>query len=94
MARRVFTKCLNQELKIFNFSVGSLIGGGILVVLVGLSKGLMWGMGAGVIGFMIGRWLSKQWFLGQIQRKLYWYLPFEKIFIDKNTPPSYLRRLM
>jgi hypothetical protein len=54
----------------------------------------MWGMGAGVIGFMIGRWLSRQWFLGQIQCKLYWYLPFEKIFIDKNTPPSYLRRLM
>ena len=46
MARRVFTKCLNQELKIFNFSVGSLIGGGILLVLAGLSKGLMWGMGA------------------------------------------------
>ena len=47
MARRVFTKCLNQELKIFNFSVGSLIGGGILLVLGALSKGLMWGMGAG-----------------------------------------------
>ena len=48
MARRVFTKCLNQELKIFNFSVGSLIGGGILLVLGALSKGLMWGIGAGV----------------------------------------------
>ena len=94
MARRVFTKCLNQELKIFNFSVGSLIGGGILLVLVGLSKGLMWGMGAGVIGFMIGRWLARKWCFGQRQCKPYWYLQFVKIFIDKNTPPSYLRRLM
>lgn len=94
MTRRVFTKCLNKELKAWNHSIGSLVSGVVFSVLFGFGKGLMWGMGAGAIGFAVGGWLSKEWFRGQIQRKLYWYLPGQKLFIDKNVPPSFLRRLM
>jgi hypothetical protein len=94
MARRVFTSCLNQEPKAFNSPIGGIACGGVLLVLFGVGKGLMWGMGGGVAGYTIGSWLSKQWFLGQIQRKLYWYLPGQKLFIDKNIPESHHRKLM
>jgi hypothetical protein len=94
MSRRIFTNCLNQELKAFNFSIGSIIVGGIFLILFGVSHGVMWGLGAGAIGFRTGEWLSTQWFLGQIQRKMYKHLPGAKIFISSNIPASHQRKLM
>ena len=92
MSRREFIDCLNSEPKAFNCNFGSLIGGGISLALLGFSKGLFWGFGAGIIGFIIGGWVSRQWFLGNLQRKIYWSLPFASIWLDKNIPPSSNRR--
>ena len=94
MTRRVFTKCLNNEPKAFNFSIGSIVGGVSLLALFGFGKGLMWGIGFGAIGFTVGGWISKQWFLGNIQRKLYWHLPSSRLLIDKNCPESHHLKLM
>ena len=94
MARRKFSTCLNLEPKLYNFSIGAIIGGGVMLSLFGVGKGLMWGLGAGAIGFGVGGYLSKQWFLGQMQRKLYWNMPWADKVVDKNTPPSDLRQLM
>lgn len=88
MSRREFIDCLNKEPKAFNCNFGSLIGGLIMTVLLGFSKGFFWGLGAGVVGFIIGGFISRQWFLGNLQRNIYWKLPFANIWLDKNTPPS------
>lgn len=88
MRNREFINCLNSELKAFNCNFGSLIGGFIILALLGFSKGLFWGLSGGVIGFITGGWISRQWFLGNLQRKIYGHLPFANIWLDKNTPLS------
>lgn len=92
MSRREFIDCLNKEPKAFNCSFGSLIGGGMMLALFGFGKGLFWGLGAGSIGFMLGGWISRQWFLGHLQRKIYWHLPLSSHWLDKNIPDSGARR--
>ena len=94
MSRREFNTCLNKESKIYNVSYGSLIGAALLMVPVGLIMGMIWGFGGGVLGFGIGRILSKEWQQGNLQRKLYWHLPYGKYWIDKNVPESHHRELM
>ena len=88
MAKRVFIPCINKEPKIYNFNYGTIAGAAICLLFVGLSKGLLWGLGAAAIGATIGGWLSKQWYLGKVQQNFYWYLPNAQIWIDKNIPDS------
>lgn len=92
MNRREFIDCLNKEPKAFNCNFGSLIGGVVMLVLFGFTQGFFWGLGVGAIGFTIGGWVSKQWFLGKLQRTIYWRIPLSKIWLDKNTPLSSNRR--
>lgn len=94
MARRVFSKCLNEEAKIYNCSYGSLFIGGFTLLVVGLMKGIVWGAAFSVGGFFLGNFLSREWYLGNIQRFIYWRLPFAKILIDKNMPESHHRHTM
>lgn len=91
MSRREFIDCLNKEPKAFNCNLGSLAGGIIMLGLFGFCKGLFWGLGAGAIGFAVGGFFSKQWFLGNTQRSIYWKLPLAKIWLDKNIPLSSIR---
>lgn len=88
MQERVFVQCLNKEPKIFNCNYGSLIGGAVMATIFGLSKGLLWGIMASFIGFLIGGNIGKQIFLGTLQSKLYWHLPFAKVWLHKNAPSS------
>lgn len=88
MTQRYFIPCLNKQRKLFNFSIGALVGGAVLFAFVGLVKGLLWGVGAGAIGFTVGDWLSTQWFIGGLQRALYWNLPYAKDWLDRNIPES------
>ncbi len=92
MSRREFIDCLNKEPKAFNCNFGSLIGGGVMLALLGFSKGLFWGLGAGGAGFLIGGRVSRQWFLGNLQAQIYRQLPFANIWLDKNIPPSSQRK--
>jgi hypothetical protein len=94
MTRRVFNNCLNLERKAFNFNYGSIIGGAIAGIIPGISSGLMYGFGGGAIGFMVGGWLSKQWHLGNLQRNLYWHLPYARYWLDREVPESHHRELM
>jgi len=94
MNRRITTSCLNQEPKAYNSPIGAIFGSVIVFIFMGLWKGFLWGVGGGGIGYLVGAWLSRQWFLGRIQRKLYRYLPGAKLIIDKNTPESHHRRLL
>ena len=94
MNERVFTKCLNHERKYWNRSLGSIVLGVLMFALVGLWQGLMWGLGSGAIGFVVGGMISKHWYLGLIQRKLYWNLPLAKTIVDRNTPDSSDRELL
>ena len=88
MSKRIFIDCLNKEPKAFNCNFGSLIGGVVNLVLFGFGQGLFWGIGAGAIGFVVGKWISNQWFLGNLQRNIYWQLPFASVWLDKNSPAS------
>ena len=94
MYRRKFNNCLNTEAKIFNVSVVSLIFGGVVAVMLGLSKGLLFGFGGGIAGFILGGWVSKEWYLGNIQRKIYWNFAGQKIYIDSNIVESHHRNLI
>jgi hypothetical protein len=91
MSRREFIDCLNSEPKAFNCNLGSLAGGVVMLVLFGFAKGLFWGLGFGAIGFTVGGWISRQWFLGKLQRTIYWKLPLSKVWLDKNAPLSSTR---
>ena len=88
MKKRTFIPCLNKQRKLYNFSIGSLIGCGIGVSLVGLSKGVIWGLGAGGIGFAFGNWISNSMYNGGFQRFLYWNLPYGKDWLSRNIPES------
>ena len=90
--RRVFIDCLNKEPKAFNCNYGSIFLGTISLALFGFGKGLFWGIGAGAIGFVAGSWLSNRWYLGHIQRIIYWKIPFVQFWLDKNIPASSDRR--
>lgn len=94
MARRKFNNCLNSEPTAFNVPVGSLIGCGTAALGFGIAYGLLAAFAGGGFGFFIGGFLSRQWFAGNIQRAAYRYLTGQRLFIDKNVPPSYLRRLI
>lgn len=88
MKRRTFIPCLNKQRKIYNFSIGALIGCIVGFVLCGLSKGILWGLGGAALGFSLGNWVAAMWFLGYLQRFLYWNLPYAKDWLSKNIPES------
>lgn len=94
MSKKAFVTCLNDEVKIYNFPVMAVVVCAAGFAVVGLFKGLIWGMGAGALGFVLGSWLSKEWHAGDLQRKLYWQLPWQKAWIHKNMPESHHRNLM
>jgi len=88
MKRRTFIPCLNKQRKLYNFSIGSLIGCAIAVILVGVSKGVIWGLGAGAVGFAFGNWISNSLYSGALQRFLYWNFPYAKDWHSRNIPES------
>jgi hypothetical protein len=88
MARRVFIPCLNSERKIYNFRLGSLIGSVFMLIFVGGSLGMLWGLGGAGVGFYFGSWCSKQWYLGNTQKNIYWNLPFAKDWLGREIPES------
>jgi hypothetical protein len=94
MNRRKFSTCLNKEAKAYNQSVFGLISSAVLGGFLGLTKGMMWGLGGAAVGLVIGSMFSRSWHAGDIQRMLYWYLPWQKLWIDKNIPESHLRKLL
>jgi hypothetical protein len=88
MKRRTFIPCLNKQRKLYNFSIGSLIGCAIAMVLVVPSKGVLWGLGAGAVGFVFGNWLSNSLYTGAFQRFLYWNLPYARDWLSRNISES------
>lgn len=88
MPRRVFIKCLNGQKKAFNLNFGSIIGSIIFVILFGIGKGLMWGAGAGAVGFMVGGWISDKWYIGVIQSYIYKKIPYANLWLSSNVPQS------
>lgn len=94
MQRIRFNNCLNQEIKVWNISVIGLVMGGLLGLILGLVKGLLWGLAASTVGLAIGGWLGRQWWMGNIQRWLYWHLPISKLLFGRVIPKSYHRHLM
>lgn len=94
MSRRRFSTCLNKEAKAYNYPVLALIGAATCGAALGLAKGMMWAFGGGAAGFVMGAIVSRQWHEGNIQRFCYWYLPGQKVWIDKNVPESHLRRIL
>lgn len=91
MSSRIFIDCLNQEPKAYNCSIASLICGGIMLVFFGAIKGLFWAAGAGAAGFIVGAFLGKEWFAGNLQRNIFWHLPFASIWLENKAPPSSAR---
>jgi hypothetical protein len=94
MERVKFSNCLNKEIRFWNIPLGSLIGGGIIGGSCWMTKGIFWFFGGGAAGFLLGGWLMRQWWLGNVQRYLYWNLPSWLITGNKNIPDSSMRNLM
>jgi hypothetical protein len=94
MERVGFNKCLNKEIKFYNVQVGALVGTGIFGIVAWGLKGLMYGFGAAVIGFFVGRWIWKEYWLGNLQRWSYWNLPSTGALFGKRLPPSHQRHLL
>lgn len=94
MERIEFNKCLNKETKVWNIPLYSLIGGGLVGIIFCLIKGMLWGIGFGAIGFIFGGWISKQLWLGNFQRWIYWNLPLNPLMVNKFVPPSHQRNLI
>lgn len=94
MQRRKLNNCLNTEAKIFNVSICSIVLGVGLAIILGLTKGLIYALCAGITGFILGGWISKEWYLGNIQRMIYRNFAGQKIYIDSKIVESHHRNLM
>ncbi len=88
MKRRTFLLCLNKQRKFYNFSIGGVVGCASCALIFGLPKGVIWGLAAGAIGFVVGNWTSRALYYGDLQRGMYWYLPYAKIWLSPNVPES------
>lgn len=88
MKRRTFIPCLNKQRKIYNFTIGSLVGCVVGFVVCGLSKGILWGLGGAGVGFSLGNWLAGMVFKGDLQRFIYWNFPYAGDWLGKNVPES------
>ncbi|NRB10187.1 MAG: hypothetical protein HRU35_01010 [Rickettsiaceae bacterium] len=89
-----FNNCLNQPTKLYNVPIGGLIVGGFSLLLFSIIYGVVTGVVVMTLGFFLGNWFGKNWYLGRIQSYIYWHLPIAKILIDKKLPESYQRKLM
>ncbi|RYE27411.1 MAG: hypothetical protein EOP45_01270 [Sphingobacteriaceae bacterium] len=94
MARVKFNSCLNKETKYYNTSLGTLVGGGVCGFVTLVIKGLVWSFVVGGIGMYLGSWLGTQWWLGNIQRWVYWQLPVSNWLFKSKLPKSYERNLI
>lgn len=94
MERVRFNKCLNKEIRFFNISIGTIIGALAIGLLVWSLKSLLYGVGGGVVGGIYGGYLMKLYMLGDLQRKLYWQLPYSEKMVSKHLPRSHHRHLM
>lgn len=88
MKKRTFSQCLNKQRKFWNFSIGGVVGCASCALIFGLPKGVIWGLAAGAIGFVVGNWISRSLYLGYLQRGMYWYLPYAKIWLSPSIPES------
>ncbi|WP_341761815.1 hypothetical protein [Candidatus Tisiphia endosymbiont of Thecophora atra] len=94
MERVRFNNCLNKHVRFWNISIGSIVGGISFGLIILCFKGVLWSFAGGAIGFAIGGWFMHQWWLGIIQRWLYWHLPLTRLIISANLPKSHVRLLM
>ena len=88
MSRREFIPCLNRQPKIYNLAMVGVVGGVCGFAVIGLAKGILFGLAGGRVCFAFGSWLSGMMFRGYMQRFLYWNLPFAKEWLCKNIPES------
>ena len=91
MERVRFSNCLDKEVKFYNLPVGGLAGAVIIGGTVSLFKGAIWAAGFGAAGYALGSWLTRQWWLGNLQRKWYWRLPLTFGIAKRKLPPSHIR---
>lgn len=86
-----FNQCMNKQTKFYNFPAGFLIGLLSCGFLAAIIKGIIVGAIAGAIGGGIGAWIHHKWYLGILQRYLYWHFG---INLSSKMPASYNRILM
>jgi hypothetical protein len=91
MERVRFSNCLNKEVKLYNLPVGGIAGAILFGGIMALFKGVLWVAVVGAVGYGVGSWLTKQWWLGKLQRRWYWQLPLAQIVANKKIPPSHIR---
>ena len=96
--RTTFNKCLNTEPKIYNISYVSLMGGASAGITGACLYGFLGFFGGFVVGFVVGKKAGEAWWVGSIQRYIYWNLPhfFTSVMIEKgeSIPPSHVRKLL
>ncbi|MES2214831.1 MAG: type IV conjugative transfer system protein TraL [Pseudomonadota bacterium] len=88
------SRSINKEAKYSGLSLFGLILGGIFGAVTLVKFDLVFALFAGVIGFVIGAFISSSWHKGRVQRWIYWHLPISEISGNKYLPPSHLRTFM
>jgi hypothetical protein len=97
MQRTKFNKCLNLEPKIYNFSIVALITGSVAGIMGAALYGFVAFFALFGAGFWGGKIFGEAWWIGRIQRFIYWNFPSficRSIMGLKSLPPSYIRTLL
>ena len=91
MEQITLNRCLNREAKLYGLSYLGVIGGGMTCLLVWLKFGMTIGIISSTIGYGLSAYVGKRLHSGELQRFIYWHLPFKGMFGGKYLPESHKR---
>lgn len=86
--RTKFNTCLNQPIKMWNLPVLALFFAVIAGIIGAILKGMMFGFGGAIGGFILGGYMAQKTHTGELQRWVYWHLPSSFISISNICLPS------
>lgn len=71
----VLNKCIDSEPKYYGLKLLGLVSGAITGVIVCIIFNFTFAIGASVVGYLFGAYVSSLWHTGTLQRAIYWNLP-------------------
>ena len=84
-------RCLNRETKLYGFSYLGVIGGALTYLLAWFKFGMTVGIISTPIGYGLSAYVARRLHSGELQRFVYWRLPFKGMFGGKYLPESHKR---
>ena len=88
---RRFNVALNSEVTVYGLVLTGIVYGAIASFLAAICLGVIWAFSGSVPGYILGCAISKMMHTGELQRKLYWYLPGRFLLLNDRMPSSWQR---